>query len=97
MAGRAYGLLVRDDKIHIPKDLREGAAIVEALPGLVVSAGLTDTQVAELASALRADGQPRVRVLEGAGQVAGRRGRVVAVGNPASRCRMHPGSARWRW
>jgi hypothetical protein len=54
---------------------------VEPLPGLMVTVGLTDTQVAELAAALRGGVQPRVRVREGAGQVAGRRGRVVAVGD----------------
>ena len=44
----------------------------------MVTVGLTDTQVVELAAAVRG-GVQRVRVREGAGQVAGRRGRVVAA------------------
>ena len=54
---------------------------MEPLPGLVVRGELSDTQVAELAAAVRDGMHPRVRVREGAGQVAGRRGRVVTVGD----------------
>lgn len=52
---------------------------MEPLPGLVVTVGLTDTQVAELAAAVRMVCSRGCA--SGAGQVAGRRGRVVAVGD----------------
>ena len=55
---------------------------MEPLPGLVVHGGLTEPQVVGLAAAVHAGVQPRVWVLPGAGQVAGRRGAVVGVEDP---------------
>lgn len=54
----------------------------EPLPGLPVPTGLTDQQLGRLRTLVQAGQQPRVRLLGYAGQVAGQRGMVVAIGRP---------------
>ena len=52
----------------------------EPLPGLTVTEGLTGRDLHRLRAAVRDGHSPRVRMLACAGQVAGQRGAVVAVG-----------------
>ena len=54
----------------------------EPLPGLTVPTGLTDQQLGRLRTLVQAGHQPRVRLLDCAGQVAGQRGTVVSIGQP---------------
>jgi hypothetical protein len=54
----------------------------EPLPGLTVAEGLTGRDLHRLRAAVRDGHYPRVRMLACAGQVAGQRGVVVAVGRP---------------
>ena len=54
----------------------------EPLPGLTVAEGLTRRDLHELRVAVLDGHSPRVRMLPCAGQVAGQRGAVVAVGRP---------------
>ena len=66
------------------KGQQTGRCANEPLPGLTVPTGLTDQQLGRLRTLVHAGQRPRVRLLDCAGQVAGQRGTVVAVGQPAT-------------
>ena len=59
-----------------------GRMTAEPLPGLTVAEGLTRRDLHRLRVAVLDGHSPRVRMLPCAGQVAGQRGAVVAVGRP---------------